>query len=42
MASRRGGDLMADAGKVCVGGEGGGGQRGLQVGIDLQWPGGGD
>ena len=41
-ASRHGGELAADSGKVCSGGEGGIGQGVLQDGTALQWLGGED
>ena len=41
-ASRYGGDLAEDAGKVCVGGDRGGGQEGLRDESYMRWPGGRD
>ena len=40
-ASRRGGYFPSDFGKVCAGGDGGGGQGGLRDGVDMWWPVGG-
>ena len=40
-ASRSGGDLASDVGKVPSGSDRGGGQQGLRNGVALRWPGGG-